>query len=214
MLIDLNRYMAAICPECSEAIITPVSAFSFSGGHSVTIKCISKNCNTECVSITPKSKKFQITLVCPFCGDHHSFTVTRDKLWSQDIITFPCPETGISIFFFGKSENVRKSLEESLSSIEQIFKSTLDEIYGINELPDDYFEYDEDDILYDILDELHELRDSGSLSCICGSETISINPIDNTILLSCPRCRRSKRLEVSEQTLAMIINASAIVIGR
>lgn len=215
MVIDLNRYAAAICPECSNAALTPVSPFDVSANRAFTITCISKACNTEHVTIAFKNKKYKITLQCPFCGDTHSFTVAPNKMWGTDLLTLPCPVTGIPAFFFGNQEKVRKGLEGSFSGIEQLLKSTMDDIYGINDMiNDDDFEYDEDDILYDILDELHELQCSNSLSCICGSEHISITPVDGSVLLSCRRCRRSKRLDINDQTLAMIINASAIVIGR
>lgn len=215
MLIDLNRYAAAICPECSNAALTPVSPFDVSVNHTLPITCISKACDTKLVTIAFKNKKYKITLECPFCGDTHSFTVTPNKMWRPDLLTLFCPTTGFPVFFFGEQEKVREGLERGFAGIEQLLKSTLDEVYSINDLiNEDDFEYDEDDILYDILDELYELQCGNSLSCICGSEHISITPVDGSVLLSCKRCRRSKRLDIDDKTLAMIINASAIIIGR
>lgn len=214
MLIDTNRAAAAICPNCSEAVILPVSPFSFSGKRSVSIKCMSKGCNSSCAEISPRNRKFNLSVRCAFCGDIHQFTVDSDKLWKRDIITFPCPHAGIDIFFFGSAQKVHHALEACFSRIENMLKDTAYEIYNGSLFDENGDIYGEDDILYDILDELDELREEGLLSCICGSEAVSINPIDGAILISCPRCRRSKRLEINEQTLSMIINATAIVLGK
>lgn len=215
MLIDTNRIAAVICPECSNAVLSHISAFSFSGGRSVKIKCPVKGCGCECLTALQKNKKFKITIQCPFCGGIHSFSIDSGKLWNKELITLPCPDVGINSFFFGSAGKVEEALKESLFSIEELYRKTMDGLDGFDDEYDDYYEDGtEDDIIYDIIDELHELHRKNALSCICGSESLSISEVDNKILLSCPRCRRSKLLSANEQTLAMIINATAIVLGK
>lgn len=210
MLINLKQIAASVCPNCSNAAIYSLSVFNFSGGKSLKITCPTKNCGCECVNILPKGKKFKINIHCPYCGSVHTHTIDFDQFWNKDLISFPCPEVGIPAFFLGKYPNVENTLNQTLGQYSALYQEAMDELCAF-----DYNEYEDfDDILYDIMDTIHELRDEGALSCICGSESVSINTVGQKILLSCPRCRRSKVIEATEENLAMIMNATAIVLGK
>lgn len=206
MIIDTNRVAAAICPECSNAVISRISAFSFSGSRPIKVFCPSKNCGCECFTLSKKNGKIKAAISCAFCGGVHVFTIDESKLWNKELLTFSCPEAGIGLFFLGLRENVSEALESTLFCLDEIYDEVMDELSDT--------EYEEDELLYDILDELSALRQNGGLFCVCGSESLSVSVLDGKILISCPRCRRSKLLTLSEQTLAMIINASAIVLGK
>lgn len=210
MLIDTNRTAAAICPECSTAVISSISAFSFSGGRAVKVLCPTKGCRNECFTLLRKNGKIKVTVSCAFCGDIHTFTADEGKIWQKDFVTFSCPESGIGVFFLGTRKKVNDALEGTLFRLDEIYSEVIDELSG-----DEFEEFGEDDdLLYDILDELHLMRQKGELSCVCGSEALSVSVLGGKVLISCPRCRRSKILSVDEQTLAMILNASAIVLGK
>lgn len=212
MLIDLKRIAASICPECSSASIGYLSAFNFSGGRPLQITCPIRECGHNCASISPKANKFRISIYCPYCGSVHTHTIDRDKFWKKDFISFPCPEVGISSLFIGNRTEVEAALNQTLGQYSKLYEEAIN---GLDDFCDDDFDDDCcDDILYDILDTIHGLRDEGALSCVCGSESVAINTIEKKILLSCPRCRRSKVIEANEKNLAMIMNATAIVLGK
>lgn len=208
MLIDTTRAAAVICPDCSNAVVSSISAFSFSGGRSVKIKCPSKGCEGECFTLSQKNKKIKISVQCAFCGDTHTISVDEGKFWTKELITLPCPETAISPLYLGQQDKVDTAFAQCLSSLDKLCE-VMNELCSFDE-----YLTDGDDILYDILDELYFLQQKGDLSCVCGSETLSINPLNGKILLTCPRCHRSKLFDTDEKTLAMVLNATAIVLGK
>lgn len=210
MLIDTNRAAAVICPDCSNAVVSSISAFSFSGGRSVKIKCPSKDCGGDCFTLSQKNKKIKISVQCAFCGDTHTISTDESRFWTKELITLPCPEAGISPFYLGQQDKVDEALTQCLAHVDKLFE-VMNELCSIDEYLADS---DEEDILYDILDELYFLQQKGELSCICGSDMLLINPLDGKILLSCPRCHRSKLFDTDEKTLAMVLNATAIVLGK
>lgn len=217
MLIDLKRIAASVCPECSNASIGYMSIFSFSGGRRLKITCPIHGCGAECVDIAQKGKKIKINIKCPYCGGVHSHSVDYDKFWKKDLLSFPCPEVGIGTFFIGERAKVEEALNLTLNQYSSLYEDTMlgldDLMNNLDNLYDDEDE-NEDDILYDILDEIYDLRSEGSICCICGSEAVSINVVGTKILLSCPKCRRSKVIEANPENLAMIMNATAIVLGK
>lgn len=209
MIVDLHRTAAAICPACSNTVMGRLSVFNFSGERSLQILCPTRGCAHSCALITPKRKKFKIDVHCPFCGGVHTHTIDSDKFWKRDLITFPCPEVGVSSFFLGAQGKVEQALGNSIERFAKIYDEAIEELEDLDD-----FDEDSNDILYDMLDTIHDLRDSGLLTCVCGSESVSVNAIGKNVLLSCPRCRRSKLIKADEKNLAMILNATAIVLGR
>ena len=80
----------------------------------------------------------------------------------------------------------------------------------------DDFDDDEDtsfNLLYAIIERLHNLMDNHHVSCVCGSEETELNIINGNIIVTCKECKKSKVIESNEETLARLLNAHAIVIG-
>ncbi len=210
MLVDIKRVTASICPECSNASMGTVSVFEFSGGRPMNILCPIRGCRHLLASVTPKGDKFKISVSCPFCGGVHAHSVNASVFWKSELLTFPCPEIGLSSFFIGTRKSIDKAIRETLAEYSRMYEDAM------NDLDDLDGEYDDnaDDILYDIADIIYEMRDDGNVSCVCGSEAVSVNIIGRRILLSCPRCRRTKIIDATPENLAMVLNATVIVLGK
>lgn len=214
MLIDTNYAAASICPECSRAVISQISLFGLSGETPIKGICLFAGCKTECFSLTQKKKKIKIKADCAFCGDTHYFTIDSDKLWSKGLITLPCPESGLDLFFFGSPENVKDAVSSHILGLEKLYEKLDEAMFELSMLDDKPDDGCDDDIVCDILEELYFLQHNGDLSCICGNDSLSINVPGDKISLSCPKCHRSKLFDINEQTLSMVLNATAIILGR
>lgn len=210
MLVDIKRVTASICPECSNASMGAVSIFAFSGNRPMNILCPIKGCRSLLANITPKADKFKISVDCPFCGGVHVHSVKATVFWKSELLRFPCPEIGLSSFFIGTRDSVDKAIRETLAKYSEMYEEAMS---GLDDLDGDYAE-DENDIIYDIADVIYEMRDDGNMSCVCGSEAVSINIIGRRILLSCPRCRRTKTIDATPENLAMVLNATMIILGK
>ncbi len=202
MLVDLKRTVAYICPFCSNISSRVLSVFNFSGTDRIQLICPTHNCHEVCVNITQKSDRYKIDVECPLCGERHTYSISRDSFWHKKIITYKCPAAGIDIFFAGGEKDVEKKLCEST----ELYPEALEELY----------EEDEDEsfnLLYMIIERLHKLKDRRRISCVCGHEDVDFNIINGNIILTCARCKKSKLIETSEETLTRLLNAHAIIIG-
>ena len=102
--------------------------------------------------------------------------------------------------FFGEEDAVEKTVTERSVEYADI-------------LPDYDDNSVESEMLYEILDCVHELRNERKISCVCGSQSVSIQLINNFLVLVCDKCGRVRVIETNEHNLAMLLNAEAIVIG-
>ncbi len=200
MIVKYERTAAYICPFCSNLTKKKISAFDFSGRVKAPLLCSTTGCREECARIALKNEKYKITVECPICGDAHSFTAAPVKFWNKRLLTYKCPVSGIDIIFLGEEKDVDAAVAEHTVEYADI-------------LPDYDDNSAESEMLYEILDCVHELRDNGKISCVCGSESISVQLINSCLVLVCDRCERVRVIETNEHNLAMLLNAEAIVIG-
>ena len=200
MIVKYERTAAYICPFCSNLTKKKISAFDFSGRDHKPLLCSTPGCREECAKISFKNDKYKISVECPICGDAHAFSAASVKFWNKKLLTYKCPVSGIDIIFFGEEDAVEKAVMERGVEYEDI-------------LPDYDDNSPKSEMLYEILDCVHELRNERKISCVCGSESVSIQLINNCLVLVCDKCGRLRVIETTEHNLAMLLNAEAIVIG-
>jgi hypothetical protein len=111
------------------------------------------------------------------CEGRHLFQHTLKEIWSPDVLSLACEETGIEVCFFGPPEQVRGCIEEQ----ERSFKEMAEDL-GFS----DYFANPE--VMYEVLDFLHNIAEEGKLSCTCGNFQIEVEIFADRIELRCPDC--------------------------
>lgn len=200
MIVKYERTAAYICPFCSNLTKKKIGAFDFSGRDNKPLLCSTLGCREECAKISVKNEKYKISVECPICGDSHVFAAPLAKFWNKKLLTYKCPMSNIDIMFFGEDDSVEHAVTEHSGEYSDI-------------IPDFDDNSTESEMLYDILDCVHELRNEGRISCVCGSESVSIQLINNCLVLVCDKCGRVRVIETNEHNLAMLLNAEAIVIG-
>lgn len=199
MLIDFKKSMAYICPFCSGITSKNIDIFDFSGKSAVGFQCSSTGCREDCISIRQKASKYIVNIECPICGDSHSFSISADRFWAKKLMTLSCPISGIEIFFLGSKNDVEDALAEKAED----FSDFIDEEFDLGE----------EEILYGILDRIHELREKHKISCVCGNENVEFSMLGGNLALVCTRCGRTKIIETSEENLEKLLKAHSLIIS-
>ena len=199
--------VAYICPFCSNISSKLISVFNFSGADKLKLICPTHGCHETCVSITQKNEKYKIDIECPLCSERHTYTINRDNFWHKPLITYKCPVAGIDIFFAGERAKVEKVLDDN----SEIYSDIVDEFSEEFRIGDDDTAFN---LLYAIIEQLHKLKNSRKITCLCGETDIDLNVINGNIVLACPKCGRTKIIESNEETLTRLLNTNAVVLGR
>lgn len=193
MVESLNRFVAYICPECSGISDCNINIFDFSGNKCVDLKCIDKYCKTQAVILSMKNDKMKIDVYCPVCTQNHTFTISKNAFWSNDIITFNCPNSGISIFFAGN----KKSVIDAVNENEKMFEDTEELTENLtNELH----------IILHTLDALHKVMNEKRLICKCGSRNLFPLFQSDQMYVLCEDCKKKYPITPSADLLDLLTN--------
>ena len=197
MIKEFKKSIAYICPYCSSITIRDINLFDFSGNSDAVFSC-KRECSEPCITVTPKKDKYTISVNCPMCDDPHVFNIKKINFWKNKFFVLHCPETGIGILFIGERDKVKEEIERQ----EEMFIKMNDEFSISDEL----------NLIFDTVERINELAKSGSVSCICGSSSISIEIDNEKITLRCRDCGKLKDFPSDEDTLNQLLNTSAIVL--
>ncbi|NPV26725.1 MAG: hypothetical protein HPY81_04520 [Firmicutes bacterium] len=175
MLIPTTTVIGVRCPDCGKIGFHAVSLFAFSAGQPVIIACF---CGTEIISLETKDRRnFWVQVNCLLCETRHVLRHSRRQIWSGEILSICCPETGQELGFVGAIDKVRRATQNLDKSLREM---ALD--LGLI----DYF--DNPDVMYEVLDCLQRLAEKGSLFCQCGNFDIDVEIFPEKIELSCGVC--------------------------
>ncbi len=197
MIKEFKKSIAYICPYCSSISIRDINLFDFSGSDTTPFSC-AKNCDEDCITITPKKDKYTISINCPMCDDPHVFNIKKITFWKNNFFVLTCPDTGIGILFIGEYAKVKAEIERQ----EEMFVK-MNEEFSISE---------ELNVIFNAVERINDLAKKGDISCSCGKSEISIEIDNENITLCCRNCGKSKDFPSNEDTLDMLLNTSAIVL--
>lgn len=199
MLVNLEKTIAYICPECSNILSDKIDIFSFSGKGAYEIKCPAHGGGTVCASIKRKSGKYIVNVHCPVCAGTHQFRAAETSFWKNKLTVYQCPLSGINIFYSGSEESVNNALLEN------------DDI--TDDLP-----WDEEDFIPEklmlsaALEHLDNMRQNHALGCICGNNDLSVNFTDEDIIISCPECGGSMHININESEIFTLLGSRSLTI--
>ena len=205
MLVDLKRTVAYICPVCSNLSSKKISVFDFSGDDRLDLICPTHGCHEECAVIAVKGDKYNIAIECPLCGDRHTYTSKQASFWNKKLLTYKCSAAAIDIFFAGEKDEVQQAINDSVDIEAELFQQDIFD----NLSPTHSYDFS---LMLEIRGRIDELTQKKRIHCRCGSDKIEKYVDDDIITLQCTHCRRVKTLEVSNETLTRLLNASQIII--
>lgn len=195
MIINLNKKFAFLCPYCSEICSNDLSLFSVSNGHGAALICADDDCGEKCVTISKKGNKYAFAVECPVCADTHHFTLSTETILNKSRLSLKCPVSDIDILMIGNDDNLTDIFEDSLDEHSDLLDSQTSET-----------------ILMSMIEVLEKMSLKGNISCICGNDRIDVSANENCIYFSCPKCGRTKEIQVNEKNLALLWSAGSLVI--
>lgn len=175
MLITTNAVLAMRCPVCGKMEYHSFSRFLICKCRSFYVHC---SCGAVKLIInTNNHLLYRLQVPCLVCETKHLMEFTGRYLWSGEVISLPCGDTGLELGYIGPELKVK----QIISSQEQELEALADDINS-----EGYFH--NSDIMYEVLNCLHEIAEQGELYCQCGNLKIEVELFPDCLELHCRNC--------------------------
>lgn len=203
MLIPAVTYLAIRCPVCGRLQGKVLSFFACGIGKEMLLSC---SCRAPLLSYgTQDGRSFWLHLHCVMCEGQHVLQVPRSQLFSTSVMALTCENTGLEIGFIGPRERVREKTRWQERGLKELVQ---DLGFG------NYFSNPE--VMYGVLQYLHQLALAGNLYCHCGNNDIEVEIFPDHLELHCPECEASGKVmaENKEDLLAVRRIGEIELVGR
>lgn len=176
MIIETGALLAMRCPECGKLDYHKLSRFEFGRRKKVEVAC---RCGFIKLVVNTKDRKdYMLQVPCVVCESKHLRSISARRFWSGEVNYLFCQETGLELGYLGPEEEVRQLAEAQEESIESLA--------GDFEGEDRYFNNSE--IMYEVLNCLHDIAEQGSLYCQCGNLDVEVDIFPDRLELHCKEC--------------------------
>ncbi|PKM82183.1 MAG: hypothetical protein CVU89_05940 [Firmicutes bacterium HGW-Firmicutes-14] len=176
MIVATEFVVAMRCPLCGKMDFHPVSRFAFAGAGNLKVNC---TCGAPKLIIGTKNREqYWFQVPCILCETNHLVYYKARQMWSGEINFFYCNDSNVELGFFGPGEKVYNLAENYEHNLESL-------VDGLGY--DDYFFNPE--IMFEVLNCLHDIAEEGFLYCECGSYQIEIDIFPDKIELQCKDCK-------------------------
>lgn len=176
MLVSTQRNLALRCPLCGRLEFHQLSLFSFSGFQTVKIIC---KCGFNKLTISTKNyREFFLQISCLICDEIHLLKFSYHELWEKPIVILRCTETGQELGYMGDQQSLEKVIRRKQNDVDSIINN-----FGF----DDYFTNPQ--VMFEILNHLHQIAEDDRLYCMCGNTNIEIDVFPEKLELRCPVCQ-------------------------
>lgn len=178
-----------------ESSVSEINIFDFSGKKTVNLKCSSDDCRESCVNLSTYNDKYRIEMYCPVCGETHIYNINKNIFWTRPVIKLKCNVSNMDILFIGEEKNI----ESAVNMQRDIFDDAKNH-------------HDELNLVLEILECINSFADEGRMYCTCGCRAIRVAVFSNEIVLTCSDCGTKRTLDISVDTLSMLLNLESIVL--
>lgn len=176
MIIETGALLAMRCPECGKLDYHKLSRFDFGLRKKVEVTC---KCGFVKLVVNTKDRKnYVLQVPCVVCESKHLRSISARRFWSGEVNYLFCQETGLELGYLGPDEEVRELAEAQEESIESLA--------GDFDGEDRYFNNSE--IMYEVLNCLHDIAEQGSLYCQCGNLDVEVDIFPDRLELHCKEC--------------------------
>jgi len=202
VLIATNAALAMRCPECGKMGIHDFSRFAFAKGRAVHVNC---SCGAAKLVVNTKNRSsywFQVS--CVVCEAKHLLEIPGKSLWSGEVTRLVCQDTDFELGYIGPEPVVREIAFDYEEELEALVKE-----FGC----DGYFHNPE--IMYDVLNCLHDIAEQGDLYCQCGNHKIEVDIFPDRVELQCKSCDSINIIYAeTEEDLKVIQQVDTIELAR
>ena len=198
-----------LCPECGSQVLAVSGLFSLSA-KMLNLKC--QECGRSKLQIEFRNDdRILFKVPCVYCGETHSYTISRNSAFSKDIINLNCKVTGFACAYIGKLEKVTQAINDEQEELIRMMKEYQDSGNYQDNVP----AYDSIEIIHKIngkdgkiqaepgkelidpkyYDEvayaLTELYEEGCFKCTCGQNKgdYSITYDGSSFMILCNKCK-------------------------
>lgn len=202
MLIAANAVLAMRCPECGKMEIHDFSRFAFARGKTVHINC---SCGAVKLIVSTKNlSSYWLHVSCVVCETKHLREIPGKSLWSGEVTCLSCQDTGLELGYIGPEAMVREIAFDYEQELEALVKE-----FGC----DGYFHNSE--IMYEVLNCLHDIAEQGALYCQCGNHKIEVDIFPDRLELHCKNCDSINIIYAeTEEDLKVIQQVDTIELAR
>lgn len=176
MLVTTNTTLALFCSHCGKLTYHDISLFQFSGNNSVNIYC---ECGELKVTVVSKRhKQYLLHIDCVVCEIKHFIPFSAEQFWANEVTRINCTDATLELGFLGP----RAMVEEAVNKCHHELQDIIREL-GF----DDYFVNPE--IMYEVLNVVHDIAEKGGLYCQCGASQIGVDILPEELELTCNVCQ-------------------------
>lgn len=193
-----NSVVAYRCPYCGSGVISNVGALSLTA-EKISLRCHCKRSELE-MEYT-KDDKIKIKVPCVFCPNPHTYSVSKNALFSRELFTLSCPFTGSGTVFIGELNHVKAELSrtelELLDAMNENGIESFDDIHKKEEFTDRQ-------IIDTIVYVIKELDEEGQIKCNCDepSGDYDIEITNEGVSVRCNKCGASKLIPADSYVAA------------
>lgn len=174
MLIATDAVLTMRCPECGKIDMHNFSRFAFPRGKAVSIEC---SCGAVKLLVQRKNAGYLLKLACMFCETSHLFEIPGRVLWSGEVYRLSCREMGLVVGNIGPMAKIGELMMSQVQEWGTLFNDAACESYFHNAK-----------IMFEALNRLHDIADSGELYCQCGNHKIEVDIFPDRLELHCKNC--------------------------
>lgn len=200
MIIDLNITIGYKCPACDLFHLESLSIFDISNGNTNAIKCV---CGESELEISRNSNFYMINVPCFICGNNHIYKVAKKGLVLKKIETiFTCQFSGYDVCCIGENSAVNRWAENYSNELDKIIEDDFQDFF-VNDL-----------VVFETVEKIKNLEETGKLYCECGSHKIEIELLSECVDLQCALCGAKKQIPAAtDEHLALTLSCEKIVLN-
>lgn len=196
------RHIAYRCPSCGTAVRGLLGSFA-AKADLLKLKCPFGDSELS-LSLSPDRERIRLSVPCLFCGQSHSYTVSRRVVLGGEPFLLNCPYTNMDICFLGDEGEVDGALKRAEGELgELLAEMGLESMRELQPIDLDSDEVLPDPQIYDVVRYVvKELEAEGAIDCPCHSGGYEIAMTDRGILVYCPACNASYLFETDSVAAA------------
>lgn len=199
MIIDTKITIAYKCPACGSFDFFHIYLFNLINKKKNIFNCKCNESHLEISKIVPR--KYKLDIPCIACGDVHEHNIKMKDILNG-VTVLCCNHMDIKQCVIGEDINVRKKVDE----LEREFDDIID-MFGY----DNYFSNAH--VMMEMVNIVHDYAENGNLFCSCGSSSIELSLLADSINLECS-CGKTKNIKaVSNEDIKNIISEGFIMLG-
>ena len=187
------------CPDCGASVMSLVGIFTLTADM-IRLKCPCGGSEMEIVYT--RDKKVRLNVPCFLCPTPHSYLISSQMFFDQELFALPCSYSGVDICFVGRKDRVQEAMKASEEELLEMLGDT-----DFSELSERRHnqtgELTDPQVLDIVLYVIHDLADEGRILCSCpdgGDYEAEI--LDDCIHVRCKQCGDSADIPAGSLTAA------------